>query len=53
MKVFQSTLLIFLVMVGPLSSDHLGGQGPYDRVLGAADEPENGLTYNGTDSSER
>ncbi|SVE44298.1 uncharacterized protein METZ01_LOCUS497152, partial [marine metagenome] len=41
--VFQSTLLIFLVMVGPWSSDHLGGQVSYDRVLGAADEPENWL----------
>ena len=53
MKVFQSTLLIFLVMVGPWSSDHLGGQVSYDRVLGAADEPENWLTYNGTYSSQR
>ena len=53
MKTLQLVLLVLSVLVGPWASDHLSAQVSYDRVLGAADEPENWLTYNGTYSSQR
>ena len=53
MKMLQSALLIFLVLAGLWPPSQLIGQVSYDRILSAANEPENWLTYNGTYSSQR
>ena len=53
MKILQSALLIFLVLAGLWPPSQLIGQVSYDRILSAANEPENWLTYNGTYSSQR
>ena len=53
MKAVQRTCLLALVLGGLLAPHHLRAQVTYDRILRAADEPQNWLTYNGTYSSQR
>ena len=53
MKTVQRTCLLALALGGLLAPDHLRAQVTYDRILHAADEPQNWLTYNGTYSSQR
>ncbi len=53
MKAVQRTCLLALVLGGLLAPYHLRAQVTYDRILRAADEPQNWLTYNGTYSSQR
>ena len=53
MKAVQRTCLLALVLGGLLAPHHLRAQVTFDRILRAADEPQNWLTYNGTYSSQR
>ena len=53
MKTVPRTSLLVLVLAGMLAPHPLRAQVPYDRILRAADEPQNWLTYNGTYSSQR
>lgn len=53
MKPVQRTLLFLFVFGWLPASDHLHAQLSYDRIVRAADEPQNWLTYNGTYSSQR
>ena len=53
MKAVQRTCLLALVLGGLLAPHHLRAQVTYGRILRAADEPQNWLTYNGTYSSQR
>ena len=53
MKTVQRTCLLALALGGLLAPHHLRAQVTYDRILHAADEPQNWLTYNGTYSSQR
>ncbi|MSR19690.1 MAG: PQQ-dependent dehydrogenase, methanol/ethanol family [Gemmatimonadetes bacterium] len=50
MKTLRAVLLVGVFALG---SDHLAAQVTYERILGAATEPENWLTYNGGYSSQR
>ncbi len=52
MKTLRAVLLIG-VLDGLLGPDHLAAQVTYERILGAATEPGNWLTYNGGYSSQR
>ncbi len=46
--------LVAIVALAVLGANEAGfAQVPYERILGAADEPEDWLTYNGTYSSQR
>ena len=50
------TLALGLLALGPAllpTSHHIAAQVGYDRILNAADEPQNWLTYNGTYMSQR
>ena len=53
MKPVQRGCLLFLVIGGLCGSGPLAAQVSYDRILSAADEPQNWLTYNGDYSSQR
>ena len=53
MKTVERTSLVVFVLAGMMTPHHLHGQVPYDRILRAADDPQNWLTYNGTYSSQR
>ncbi len=45
--------LILLLALVPLANSQVGAQVTSERILRAAEEPENWLTYNGTYSSQR
>ena len=47
------TLSLMGALAGLLGSQHLAAQVSYERILGAANEPGNWLTYNGGYSSQR
>ncbi len=53
MKPVQRGCLLSLVIGGLCVSGPLAAQVSYDRILSAADEPQNWLTYNGDYSSQR
>lgn len=58
MKIPTSRVVMLLacalsVAIGSFSTARLDAQVPYERILGAAEEPHNWLTYNGTYASQR
>jgi alcohol dehydrogenase (cytochrome c) len=53
MKTMRRSWLLALALGGLLGPRPLHAQVTYERILGAADEPESWLTYNGSYSSQR
>ncbi len=53
MNIVQRTMLLGLIVGGLVAPHQLLAQVSYERILSAADEPDNWLTYNGTYASQR
>ena len=53
MKYLKQLCLLVAITGGLISSQFISAQVPYERILGAADEPHNWLTYSGNYASTR